>query len=65
MFNCCVSKKILTSAIEPSAMFQSRKVGHLETRHPQMAELLKAIEPLKKLKPNPLLNDDSTKQTNQ
>ena len=55
MFNCCVNKKILTSVLEPSPAFQPRKVEPSETRHPQMAELLKAIEPLKKLKSTPLV----------
>lgn len=61
MFSCCASKKILTSVIKPSPAF--KQSDPTETRHPRMVELLKAIEPLKKIKSNPL-NDGSTKQTN-
>ena len=53
---CCVNKKILSSVIEPSPAFQpkSKKDNFtLITPHP-MSELIKAIEPLKQLKKNPL-----------
>ena len=62
MFFCCKNKKILTSVIEPSLSpaFQPKSSNFsLTSRHP-MAELIKAIEPLKKLKtptPNPLLEE--------
>jgi len=49
MFCCLGSKKILSSAIEPSPAFQS-KVEPLNTRYPKSVEILKVIDSLKKLK---------------
>ena len=54
---CCVNKKILSSVIEPSTAFQPKlKKDNLKlpNTHP-MVELMKALESLKPLKPNPLL----------
>lgn len=62
MFFCCKNKKILTSVIEPSLSpaFQPKSsTFSIKNRHP-MAELIKAIQPLKQIKtptPNPLLEE--------
>jgi hypothetical protein len=57
---CCVNKKILTSVIEPSPAFQPKKDRFLLTNPHPMAELIKALQPLRK---NPL--NDPSKQLNQ
>jgi hypothetical protein len=59
---CCVNKKILTSVIEPSPAFQPKKDRFLLTNPHPMAELIKALQPLKPLKSNPL--NDSAKPVN-
>lgn len=58
MFCCLDSKKILSSAIDPSPAFQS-KVEPLNTRYPKRVEILKVIDSLKKIKeaPNQLLDN--------
>jgi len=59
MFCCLDSKKILSSAIDPSPAFQSKKFDALKTRYPKRVEILKVIDSLKKIKeaPNQLLDN--------